>query len=236
MNDYYVYAMKEDTSSVPFYIGKGRGRRMYVHEQKAKMGIASNKNWKLFRKIRDILHNRKTIVYEKLGDNLSNEDALRLETIIIKLYGLNVLCNLNFGGTGRPEGYKHSTETKNKIKLSNIGKKRSSETRNRIGLSKRGNTYRKGATLSNETKRKISQSHIGKVGGRPVLEISGFISPCGIVFSPVKNLSQFCRHHGLTFALMHAVVRKKQTHHKGWKLWPTHPNQEKQKDENFNKK
>lgn len=233
--NYYVYALKEENSDIPFYIGKGKGRRMYVHEQRARLGKASNKNWKLFRKIKLILSQHQSIIYEKLYENISSEEALKLESEIIKKYGLNILCNLNFGGTGRPEGYKHSEETKRKIADGNTGKKFSLERRKNIGLTKIGNSYMKGKHLSNEAKKKISIANTGNSCGRPI-ERSGFISPNEEIFSPVFNLTQFCKDKKLTYCLMHALITGKQHHHKGWKLWQKRPNQENKKVEDYNKK
>lgn len=71
------------------------------------------------------------------------------------------------------KGFKHSEETKNKLRLLHIGKKLSEETKKKIGLKglgrkhteeakKRMSQIQKGHFVSSETKEKISKSHKGK--------------------------------------------------------------------------
>lgn len=73
--------------------------------------------------------------------------------------------NLTYGGEG-VLGFKHSNETKEKLKKSHKGKKLSKETKNKIGSSLRGNSniggWNKNLKWSEEVKEKIRTSNLGK--------------------------------------------------------------------------
>lgn len=95
--------------------------------------------------------------------------------------------NISVGGTnGTMLNRKHSDETKEKIRISSLGKKKSEEHCKNIGLSKKGrfvsdeerrkrsdNCFLKGlkkGPLSNETKEKISKSKKGKFPSKETKE------------------------------------------------------------------
>jgi predicted DNA-binding protein YlxM (UPF0122 family) len=119
MNDYYTYAyLRED--GTPYYIGKGRGRRAYQKSKRHK-----------FVKVPD---DKNRIVF--LSQNLTEKDAFKEEKFLIKFYGRKIdggiLINITEGGFGggRPPGWKHTEETKEKMrgkrpnaKIWNKGKK-----------------------------------------------------------------------------------------------------------------
>lgn len=115
--DYYVYRHLKKDSRMPFYVGKGRG---YRH---------TNLNY------RSIFHKRIVekhgVIIQIVATGLSSKEALELESKLIKLYRTHGLAeaNLTEGGEGRPSGYKVSNETKEKIRLANLGKTKSLETR-----------------------------------------------------------------------------------------------------------
>jgi hypothetical protein len=105
MNNYYTYAyLRED--GTPYYIGKGRHRRAYQKSKRHK-----------FVKVPD---DKTRIVF--LSENLTEKNAFEEEKRLIKLYGRKIdggiLININEGGFGggRPPGWKHTKETKNKMK------------------------------------------------------------------------------------------------------------------------
>lgn len=63
---YYVYELISPTDGNPFYVGKGSGRRMYVHERRAKHPMAQiNENKKLRNKIKSILNDGKLVIYNQ---------------------------------------------------------------------------------------------------------------------------------------------------------------------------
>lgn len=115
---YYAYIYSDPVTRVPFYVGKGSGRRAYVHTSRC-----HNKRMKA--KIEAIkLAGAKPIV--NLIETSTNEFALMLEKGLVKLFGrkdigTGSLYNLNDGGNftgakkGRPapnKGTKLSEERK----------------------------------------------------------------------------------------------------------------------------
>lgn len=168
---YYVYAYIRSKDSAtakagtPYYIGKGKGRRMY---KKHTIHLPKDKKFIII-----------------LESNLSNTGALALERRYIRWYGridngTGILRNLTDGGDGFSEkGRIFSEEHKQKIseskkgktrsplseehklKLSIAGKNkhkppRSEETRQRMSDAQRGKKH------SSETKQKMSDAHRGK--------------------------------------------------------------------------
>jgi NUMOD3 motif len=135
---YYTYAyLREDRT--PYYIGKGKGNRIYY-------------TYKRIKPPKD----KSRIIY--LKQNLTEEEAFRHEIYMIAVFGrkdlgTGILQNLTDGGEG-VSGLSHSEETKRK--MSEVHKNPSEETR------RKKRDARKGKTLSDETKRKMSEAHKGK--------------------------------------------------------------------------
>lgn len=143
-NIYYVYAYLRNENNLPYYIGKGKGNRMY-HKHHNKLPVPKDKS--------------KIII---LIDNLSEEDALTIESIFIfllgrKCEGNGILYNISLGGEGS-SGMKHSEESRKKMSKTRTGKKRkphSEETKEKI---RQANTGRK---MKPEILVKMSESHKG---------------------------------------------------------------------------
>ena len=130
MNTYYVYAyLRED--GTPYYVGKGTGKRAWVH----------CKN--------DVIHppiakNRIVI----LETQLSNIGALALERRYIRWYGrkdlgTGILRNKTDGGEGATGVKSKPFTTEHKEKLSEAWKKRrltpvSTETREKLSAKRKG--------------------------------------------------------------------------------------------------
>ena len=135
---YYTYAyLREDRT--PYYIGKGKGNRIYY-------------TYKRIKPPKD----KSRIIF--LKQNLTEEEAFKHEIYMIAVFGrkdlgTGILQNLTDGGEG-VSGLSHSEETKRK--MSEVHKNPSEETR------RKKSDANKGKTLSDETKRKMSEAHKGK--------------------------------------------------------------------------
>ena len=162
---YYTYAyLREDKT--PYYIGKGKGRRIYL---KGKSEVKPPKD-------------KSRIIY--LKQNLTEEEAFKHEIYMIAVFGrkdlgTGILHNRTDGGDGTSgfvpseetriklseamKGRIFSEEHKEKLSLIRKGINLSEDTRRKIGESGKGRTpWNKGKTLSEETKRKISEMNKGR--------------------------------------------------------------------------
>jgi hypothetical protein len=89
---YYVYTMSH--LGVIFYVGKGTGNRMFIHEKRARKNIKSNNNSSLFEKIFSIIFNNESIEYKKIFETDNECEAYKFEYETIEKIGLQNLCNL----------------------------------------------------------------------------------------------------------------------------------------------
>jgi len=122
MSIYYVYAyLREDQT--PYYIGKGKGYRAYDKSDHIKHGI-------------QLPPTRSRIII--LQEKLTNEQAMDLETDLIKKYGrkdlgTGILYNKTDGGVSPILYGEHNGMT---------GKKHNEETLHKISLAKKGSKYK----------------------------------------------------------------------------------------------
>ena len=140
-NNYYVYALLRDTTFEPFYIGYGCGDRYMDHQRPSALKRSVNHK----RHIIEEMQSRgvTSIPKMKLAENLSKEDALRLEVewiAKIKRYPNGPLVNATDGGEGS-HGWSEEQRAKQSATTSRIMK---------------GNQYRKGIPHTEETKALIS--------------------------------------------------------------------------------
>jgi hypothetical protein len=149
-NDYYTYAyLREDKT--PYYIGKGRGNRIYDKRRTIKPP-----------------KDKSLILFLKKG--LTEAEAFKHEVYMIfvlgrKDLGTGILRNLTNGGEGS-SGAVHSKEHRRKNSEARIGEKhpqfgvpRTEETKKKISESKSG------VPRTEETKKKISEARSGKYAG-----------------------------------------------------------------------
>ena len=125
MNDFYVYGLweTEDKEGLPFYIGKGKKRRMYEHFWGTKNNTHKDN------KIKKLKRNGKNPIAKKIIDNLPEKKAYNIEYLLINIHyeELTNYCK-NWGeGTGSGKknpfyGMSHSEETKEKLSEANSGK------------------------------------------------------------------------------------------------------------------
>jgi len=157
--NYYVYAfLRED--GTPYYIGKGKDRRISDNRRNSRMPTDPSR-----------------IV--KLHEDLSEIEAFQKEKELIAFYGrkdlgTGILRNLTDGGEGRSNP---SPETREKLRKASTGRIVSEETRRKLSESNKGKifplesrkkmveTRRKtdGYKLSEESRKKISEANKGRV-------------------------------------------------------------------------
>lgn len=177
----YVYGLYDPRNGNIFYIGKGKSKRMYSHVNNVKNG--SCKNPILKGRINHILESGYSdVIYKKIIENISDDEALSYEMFLIAFYGkicdkTGILCNLTNGGDGGDT----FTNNPNKEKLRGICRdnaiqrgfggdtfsSRSNEekkiTVERLKKANSGeNNAMYGKTHSEEARQKISCTHKGK--------------------------------------------------------------------------
>jgi hypothetical protein len=139
MNDYYTYAyLREDRN--PYYIGKGKGNRLYY-----KYG----KNCKPPR-------DRSRII--KLKQNLTEEEAFKHEIYMIAVFGkkcdgTGILMNIADGGNAPPVYYGENHPAKR------------SEVKAKIGAANKKSL--KGRKIPEDVKRKLSNTWKEKLKNNP---------------------------------------------------------------------
>lgn len=106
-NIYYVYIHRRKSDNLLFYVGKGKNNR-YISKS------GRNKHWKN-------VVNKHGFISKKLKINMTENEALLLEEILINRIGINNLTNCNFFNGGK-SGYTHSEKSKKKMSISKLGK------------------------------------------------------------------------------------------------------------------
>ena len=146
-NDYYTYAyLREDKT--PYYIGKGRGKRIY--DKRRTIKAPTDKSRILF-----------------LKKNLTEAEAFKHEIYMIAIFGrkdlgTGILRNLTNGGDG-PSGAVRSVETKKKLSEAHLGKTHTEEQKKARSERMSGeNNPMYGVPRTEETKKKISQAKSGE--------------------------------------------------------------------------
>lgn len=159
----------------PFYIGKGKGKRMYVHNETWALKKKTRKN----NKIKSIIDDGYNHITVKISDYLLEKDALENEIRLISEIGrldnnTGILTNHTDGGDG-VSGHKHSYETRQKLTKISTGKKQSKETIRRRMIKSKGRILPKeqieqmvktramnGKKYTDIQKKRMSDAHRGK--------------------------------------------------------------------------
>ncbi len=159
MNVFYVYVYVDPRDGVPFYIGKGKGRRAYNHLTASVIQRGLDKGWFFYHKLRKLLASDTPPEIRFLCKELTEDQALYWETFFIGALGrrdikTGCLCNMTSGGDGL-SGRVVSEETRQKLSKVWKGRKHSTETCRKISESKQN--------MSAVTRQKISEANKGRV-------------------------------------------------------------------------
>ena len=105
---YYVYVLKDPRNSEIFYIGKGKGNRVFQHVACA---LETEDDSDKLNLIQEILNEGKNVEYYILRHGLATEkDALEIESACIDLIGLDNLTNEIKGHNSWESGMKTADE------------------------------------------------------------------------------------------------------------------------------
>lgn len=87
---YYVYILKDPRNENVFYVGKGKGNRIFQHVQCALENETENDKYNL---IREILNSGKEVEHFILRHGLEEKLAFEIESTVIDLLGIENLTN-----------------------------------------------------------------------------------------------------------------------------------------------
>lgn len=239
---YYVYELIDPRVNLPFYVGKGKDKRVYFHlSEKLR---AKSDNFKKFDKIKKIRKEG----YEpeiKIVQYFEDEnDAYEYEEKLIRTYGRRDIDEggilTNICESSRPPKLKGKTyqeiygddwkvqiEKRRQLQLSVGGygpKKHTEETKKKISEKVSGkNNPSYGVPCSEERKRKISEKAKERYE-------NGFISPSAKtwrIISPENKeyiitgaLKEFCKSKNISYATMSAAIKynRKGPRRNGWSI------------------
>lgn len=158
-----VYKLIDPRTFIPFYIGKGDKNRPHEHSAQVKAGKrTASKRLTFF--IKKMLREGREPIVEIVQSDLSNAEALALETELIIKYGRidhdedGILLNHRTHQTDWT-GKRHTEESKKKISESHKGKKLSAEHIEKV---RTANIGKKHAPRTKEWKLKQRVSHLGR--------------------------------------------------------------------------
>ena len=100
---YYVYVYSDPDTKKPFYVGKGKGNRVFSH-------LNNNSESEKAQKINEILEKGKKPIIEILAHGLDEETAFKVEAAAIDLIGIKNLTN-------RQRGHESSSYGKIEVSL-----------------------------------------------------------------------------------------------------------------------
>jgi hypothetical protein len=239
---YYVYELIDPRFNLTFYVGKGRGNRVYFHlSEKSR---AKSDNPRKFNKIQKIREEG----YEpevKIVEYFENEnDAYIYEEFLIQKYGRirydenGILTNIcessrppKLKGRTYQEIYGNNWEEQIEkrrnlqIKAGGYGpKKHSAETKKKISEKTAGkNNPSYGVPCSDERKRKISEKAKERFndGFKSPSSVTYILtSPSGEKIEVFGELKKFCSKQNISYATMSAAIKydRKGPRRNGWSI------------------
>jgi hypothetical protein len=119
MKTWYTYHIIDPETNKVFYVGKGHGQRMRIHMTRALKWRQTGKiipggNKHLYHKLLQIHDKGLEPLYSIVFTSEVEKETLDREEMDIKIFGLENLCNLTYGG----EGETRSPETLKKLSKS----------------------------------------------------------------------------------------------------------------------
>jgi hypothetical protein len=204
MDNFYVYHLINSQTGLPFYVGKGRGNRLFDHIRDTKNKKLFDKNKYLFYKINKISKSGGNIECKKIIENVSENDAFNREVEEIKKYGrknnkTGILCNMTDGGEGS-SGY----IVTNKMKI-HLSEKRTQFLNNNPDI--------KRELIERMRKYQLQGS---KASVNIISKYYTFVTPNDKVIT-IKNLSDFCRINNLNRDKMQKLIGGIKYKYKGYK-------------------
>lgn len=146
---FYTYIHFKKSNMMPFYVGKGSGKRIFSKQR--------SKQW-------HYVVNKHGFVAEIASKFKNENDAFEHERFLIwcfKSIGIE-LINATEGGEGL-SGFNHSEQTKFKISFKNSGRKLTEDHKLKLSLAKLGSNHHNfGNHHSDKTKEKLSKSLFGR--------------------------------------------------------------------------
>jgi len=245
---YYVYVYLDPTlpgifkygnfsfNYKPFYIGKGKNRRMYNHLQPKYLSKKCLKS----EYINSLLDKNKLPIIEKIKDNLSSRNAYEFETEMLKLIGqinkgTGPLTNNMCKGRGLDS---HSQETKDIIGKYSRNRRHTLETKRKLSFYKKGknNPMYKNGKYAGIIKTGLSRSE-AKLGvrnpmyGKKLTKDQKYERSINstrrktyeIIYSDGKievfhGLLEYCRKHNIESKMLRRVITGERKHYKGMKI------------------
>jgi hypothetical protein len=140
---FYVYILSRPNGK-PFYVGKGKGRRLFKHEGEARNGCTCRK----CKVIQGIWKNGGEVQRTIVLTTDDEQTALDHERELIALFGKHTLTNITDGGKGVP-GYVFTPEVRAKISAAGKGRIVSEQARKNLSNALKGHVH------SDDTKAKL---------------------------------------------------------------------------------
>jgi hypothetical protein len=219
---YYVYVLARPDGRV-FYVGKGKGRRIWDHDKEARKGHQCHK----CNIIRKIWRQGGEVQRYTVLVTASEQEALDYECELIAQYGRKNLSNLTDGGEGQRNP---SAETREKISRALRGR---TPPNKGIPLSEEAKRHlseiNKGKKISDENLQKLIAANTGRAYNEERQNKSALtqtngrtyvaVAPDGTVYTGIENIRAFERAYNLPDQALYMVVRGKAGHGAGWVAW-----------------
>jgi NUMOD3 motif len=217
-NMYYVYMLVDPRNNLPFYVGKGKGKRAYQHL------LGNSHNEQLEAVIDEIRQHGLEPRLHFVAENITDQAfALRIENDLIEHSLGKEICltNKQTGGSVKGKTYveiygeeqamirrRHMSE-RQRARGGYGPKQHSAETKAKISQRSTGaGNGMYGRTQTDETKQKIRENRTPATGAdHPLSRHWQLIAPDGTVYERMGNLQALCDSVSISFATMAAAFK-----------------------------